>query len=243
MAAGLWRGIFMYRRFEGAGDSGPCADCPARATAICGRLTPADLAGFSAMGRHRRLARGQTLMWEGDAGDLVANVISGVLKLTTMGVGGDEQIVGLAWPSDFVGSPFGGRLGCGVTALVESEICFFSRTPFEAFLDAHPELERALLIRAFADLEKAREFQTMLGRRTAGQKVAALLLAMAGNGAAETRISLPMSRQEMADLLGLTIETVSRQLGRLTEAGLIALPDRRSVLVKRREALEAFAVA
>ena len=96
------------------------------------------------------------------------------------------------------------------------------------------------MTRAFADLDKAREFQAMLGRRSAGQKVAALLLAMADAGEI---VFLPMSRQEMADLLGLTIETVSRQLGRLAGQGLIDLPDRRSVRLRRRDALEAFAVA
>lgn len=237
----------MYRRFDSAPDAGPCTGCPARAQAICGVLGCGELAAFGAMGRHRRLGRGQTLIWEGDPPAFVANVISGVLKLTNVGVGGDEQIVGLAWPSDFVGSPFAARPGCSVTALTDSEVCLFPRPAFQEFLDAHPGMERALLARAFADLDKARQFQTMLGRRTAGQRVAALLLAMAGPGEeaedAEARIALPMSRQEMADLLGITIETVSRQLGRLTDAGLIALPNRRSVLVRRRDELAAFAAA
>jgi CRP/FNR family transcriptional regulator len=240
----------MYRQFEEASDTGPCeagpcTGCLARARAICGTLAGAELAAFGAMGRHRRLTRGQTLMWEGDAAACVANVISGVLKLTTAGVGGDEQIVGLAWPSDFIGSPFGTNMQFSVTALTDGEVCLFGRADFENFLTVHPDLERALLRRAFADLEQMRGFMAMLGRRTAGQRVAALLLALAGaeDGAEKdgNLIALPLSRQEMADLLGLTIETVSRQLGRLTDAGLIALPDRRSVLVRRREALTTFA--
>lgn len=230
----------MYRPSEETGGKSQCTACPARAKAICGVLAGDDLATFGALGRHRRLARGQTLMWEGDAADSVANVISGVLKLATAGVGGDEQIVGLAWPADFVGSPFGAACGCSVTSLVDSEVCLFPRATFGPFLDDHPEMERALVTRAFADLDKAREFQAMLGRRSAGQKVAALLLAMADAGEI---VFLPMSRQEMADLLGLTIETVSRQLGRLAGQGLIDLPDRRSVRLRRRDALEAFAVA
>lgn len=235
----------MYRQFdEAAREAGPCAGCAARAHAICGTLAATDLAAFGAMGRHRRLARGQTLMWEGDAAACVANVISGVLKLTTVGVGGDEQIVGLAWPSDFLGSPFGPTQNASITALTDSEVCLFGRAEFEAFLDTHPDLERALLRRSFADLERMRGLLAMLGRRTAGQKVAALLLALAETeGRAATRIALPLSRQEMADLLGLTIETVSRQLGRLSDKGLIALPDRRSFSVRRREELAAYAEA
>lgn len=235
----------MYRRFTEAAASGPCAACAVRSRAICGALASDALAGFGAMRRERRLARGQTLLWEGDAAACVANVTSGVLKLTTLGVAGDEQIVGLAWPGDFVGSPFGASLRFSATALADSSVCLFGRAEFEAFLDGHPTLERALLHRAFADLEQTRGFLAMLGRKTAGQRVAALLLALAEaeGSAASDRIALPLSRQEMADLLGLTIETVSRQLGRLSEEGLIALPDRRSVLVRRLSALTAYAEA
>lgn len=230
----------MYRHFEQPGDAEPCLGCAARVRGICGALRGADLSAFAALGRHRRLARGQTLMWEGDASALVANVITGVLKLTTVGAGGDEQILGLVWPSEFVGSPFGASMQVNVTALTESEVCLFGRGDFETFLDAHPDLERALLRRTFAELDRVRGLMGMLGRRTAGQRVAALLLALA-NAEGADRISLPFSRQEMADLLGLTIETVSRQLGRLSDEGVIALPDRRSVLVRRQDRLAACA--
>lgn len=232
----------MYRNCEQSIDAEPCRGCAAKSHGICGVLGGADLPAFAAMGRHRKLARGQTLMWEGDTSALVANVITGVLKLTNVGAGGDEQIVGLVWPSDFVGSPFGPSVHVGVTALTESEVCLFSRVDFETFLDAHPDLERALLRRTFAELDQVRDLMGMLGRRTAGQRVAALLLSLV-NAEGGDHISLPLSRQEMADLLGLTIETVSRQLGRLSDDGVIALPDRRSVVVRRQDRLAACARA
>lgn len=173
---------------------------------------------------------------------MVANVISGVLKLTNAGMNGEEQIVGLIWPSDFIGSPFGQPMTVSVTAMTDSEVCLVDRQDFLTFLDRHADLEHALLRRIFVDLEKARHLMGMQGRRTAGQRVAALLLALAKSGEASAdRISLPLSRQEMADLLGLTIETVSRQLGRLRDEGAIALPDRRTVMVMRKDLLGASA--
>jgi CRP/FNR family transcriptional regulator len=234
----------MYRQFEQASNVEPCLGCAARVHGICGSLNAADLAAFAATGRHRRLARGQTLMWEGDAPALVVNVISGVLKLTNVGASGDEQIVGLVWPADFAGSPFGAPMKASVTALTDSEVCLFARAEFETFLDTHHDLALALLRRTFVALDQMRDLMGMLGRRSAGQRVAGLLLALAKTGGVETdRISLPLSRQEMADLLGLTIETVSRQLGRLSDDGVIALPDRRSVVVRQQDRLAACAGA
>jgi CRP/FNR family transcriptional regulator len=234
----------MYRQFEEASNAEPCLGCPARVQGICGSLNADDLTAFATMGRHRRLVRGQTLMWEGDASALVVNVISGVLKLTNAGASGDEQIVGLVWPADFAGSPFGSPMNVSVTALTDSEVCLFVRANFETFLDTHHDLALALLKRTFEALDHARALMGMLGRRTAGQRVAGLLLALAKAGGADAdRISLPLSRQEMADLLGLTIETVSRQLGRLSDDGVIALPDRRSVVVRRQDRLAACAGA
>lgn len=232
----------MYRGSEQGHISDGCAGCAAHAHGICGSLQSADLAAFSAIGRGRHLARGQTLIWEGDTPGVVANVISGVLKLTNAGMNGEEQIVGLIWPSDFIGSPFGQPMTVSVTAMTDSEVCLVDRQDFLTFLDRHADLEHALLRRIFVDLEKARHLMGMQGRRTAGQRVAALLLALAKSGEASAdRISLPLSRQEMADLLGLTIETVSRQLGRLRDEGAIALPDRRTVMVMRKDLLGASA--
>jgi len=137
----------MYRKFDHAIAAEPCLSCAAKAHGICGALEGNDLIAFAELGRHRRLARGQTLIWEGDAPAAVANVVTGVLKLTSTGASGDEQIVGLVWPADFVGSPFGSLVNVSVTALTESEVCLFGRGDFEAFLDTRHGLARALLRR------------------------------------------------------------------------------------------------
>lgn len=97
-----------------------CDTCVVRNRAICASLDGDELKALNAIGRHRTLEPGRSLMWEGDDSVLVANVIDGVLKLSTGTEDGREQIVGVVYPSDFIGRPFGATTGHGVTALTDS---------------------------------------------------------------------------------------------------------------------------
>jgi len=219
-----------------------------RNRAICASLDERELETLNRIGRRVTVRRGQTLMWEGDDSSLVANVIDGVLKLSTSTADGREQIVGVVYPSDFIGRPFGTTTQHSVTALCESTVCMFTRSAFDDFAREHPELGHKLLERTLTELDRARHWMLLLGRKSAGERVATFLLEMAGRLAESScatkaqrvdRFDLPLSRQQMADLLGLTIETVSRQLTRLRQAGIIDLPDRRAVVILDHEAMEA----
>ncbi len=94
-----------------------CDTCLVRNRAICSALMPDELAVLSKLGRKQNVTRGQTLVWEGDESLVVANVIQGVLKLSVSTQDGREQIVGVVFPSDFIGRPFGKESPYGVTAL------------------------------------------------------------------------------------------------------------------------------
>lgn len=225
-----------------------CQSCVIRNRAICSSLSITELDALNRIGRRVNVHRGQTLMWEGDDSSLVANVIDGVLKLSTSTADGREQIVGVVYPSDFIGRPFGSTTHHSVTALCDAQVCMFTRSAFDEFAREHPELEHKLLQRTLTELDRARHWMLLLGRKSAGERVATFLLEMAhrlaestcsGSSEAVSRFDLPLSRQQMADLLGLTIETVSRQLTRLRQAGIIDLPDRRAVVIRDHEAMEA----
>lgn len=226
-----------------------CETCVVRNRAICSSLDNEELKALNAIGRRRNLEPGESLMWEGEDSVLVANVIEGVLKLSTGTEDGREQIVGVVYPSDFIGRPFGSTTGHGVTALTDARVCVFSRKDFDAFAREHPGLEHKLLQRTLAELDRTRRWMLLLGRKSAGEKVASFLLEMSerlvqpdctmmADGALK-RFSLPFSRQQVADVLGLTIETVSRQFTRLKADGMIDLPSRREVVIIDREALAA----
>lgn len=226
-----------------------CDTCVVRNRAICASLDSEEIKTLNTIGRRRTLEPGESLMWEGEDSVLVANVIEGVLKLSTGTEDGREQIVGVVYPSDFIGRPFGATSGHGVTALTESRVCVFSRRDFDAFAREHPALEHKLLQRTLAELDRTRRWMLLLGRKSAGERLASFLLEMSERlvdpGCAVApdvplrRFVLPFSRQQVADVLGLTIETVSRQFTRLKADGLIDLPSRREVEILDRDGLMA----
>ena len=226
-----------------------CDLCVVRNRAICSALDARELDALSAIGRTRTIAQGESLMWEGEDSVLVANVLDGVLKLSTSTEDGREQIVGVVYPSDFIGRPFGGTTGHSVTALTDATICVFARRDFDAFAREQPALEHKLLERTLAELDRTRRWMLLLGRKSASEKLASLLVEMAerlapsGCAAPETQaerlLTLPFSRQQVADVLGLTIETVSRQFTRFKNDGVVDLPSRREVRIRDFAALVA----
>ena len=224
-----------------------CDQCLVRNRAICASLDKDEIGALNVIGRRRTLAAGESLIWEGEDSVLVANVIEGVLKLATGMEDGREQIVGVVYPSDFIGRPFGGTTSHGVTALTEARVCVFSRRDFDAFASTHPALEHKLLQRTLQELDRTRRWMLLLGRKSASEKVASFLLDLTERlapaacdilpeGGAK-QFTLPFSRQQIADVLGLTIETVSRQFTRLRGEGIIDLPSRRDVVIVDKAAL------
>jgi CRP/FNR family transcriptional regulator len=221
-----------------------CSQCSVREKAICQSLSEAELGELNRMGRRQTIERGQTVLWQGDEALLVGNVIDGVLKLSSSSIDGRDQTLGIIFPSDFIGRPFGQKSDHSVVALTDAHICTFARSSFDDFARDHPDLEHRLLQSTLTELDRTRQWMVLLGRKSATERVAAFLLEMAARlGVTDTeegpcRFQLPFGRQEIGDLLGLTIETVSRQITKLREEGVIDTPDRRSVVVLDGEALE-----
>lgn len=185
------------------------------------------------------------MIWEGDDAPLVANVLEGVLKLVVSTSDGREQIVGLVFPSDFIGRPYGKESPYSATAMTDAEMCIFDRRAFDEFTDSHSELQHKLLRRTLDELDRARHWMMLLGRKSATEKIASFLLEMSerlsGQGcdtAVQGAFELPFGRQQIADILGLTIETTSRQLTRMRADGLIDLPSRREIVIKDRPAMQ-----
>ncbi|MEP9400559.1 Crp/Fnr family transcriptional regulator [Sphingomonas sp. VNH70] len=217
-----------------------CADCAVRDRALCGSLDDRELRALHALGQRRRVAAGQAIAWSGDEAVMCGNVLSGVLKLVAGTANGREQIVGLLYQADFFGQPHAGITDFTTVALSDVELCMFSRAAFARVLEEHPCMEHLLLQRTFASLNEARGRMLVLARQSASEKLAGFLVDMAarmGETAADARpnapvrFELPLTRGQIADVLGMTIETVSRQLTRLKLAGVIALPGGRAITI------------
>jgi CRP/FNR family transcriptional regulator len=196
--------------------SNSCGQCKVRDQALCGVLSDIELAPLADCGVQRKLARGETLVRAGDSAPVCANIQRGLMKISHINPAGQEVIVGLLWPGDFVGTPFRTeRLAPhDVVALTPVSLCLFPQRHMERALIEHPSMERALLSRTLAELEAARTHCSKLARATALARVAGFIVESARRRDAlgserdsetVTTVELPLSRGEMADLLGLTI--------------------------------------
>lgn len=216
-----------------------CGDCPIRHRAVCARCEADELATLEDMKFYRSYQAGQTVIWSGDRMDFVASVVSGIATLSQTMEDGRRQMVGLLLPSDFVGRPGRATAAYDVTATTDLVMCCFRKKPFEEMMLNTPHIGQRLLEMTLDELDSAREWMLLLGRKTAREKIASLLSIIARRDASLslTRPSgrivfdLPLTREEMADYLGLTLETVSRQMSALRKDGVISLDGKRHVTV------------
>nr|WP_309391972.1 helix-turn-helix domain-containing protein [Chelatococcus sambhunathii] len=176
------------------------------------------------------LAAKETLFLQGDVADAVYNVTCGMLRLYKLLPDGRRQIVGFLLPGDFVGLSLSERFGFSADAIETVSACRLDRATFARFVDLKPHLLRRLHEAATHELTVAQDHMVLLGRRSAEEKVAAFLLSMRERlrrlGGSSVTIPLPMTRQDLADHLGLTLETVSRVISRLARDRIIlVVPD------------------
>lgn len=216
-----------------------CADCPIRHRAVCARCDADELEQLDAIKYYRSYEAGQPVIWSGDQMSFVGSVVTGIASLTQTMEDGRTQMVGLLLPSDFVGRP--GRDGAAydVVATTDLVMCCFRKKPFEDLMERTPHIAHRLLEMTLDELDAAREWMLVLGRKTAREKIASLLAIIARRNAALTpggdtdtaEFDLPLTREAMADYLGLTLETVSRQMSALKRDGVIQLAGKRHVTV------------
>lgn len=214
-----------------------CRDCPMRSVSLCGTLDEDALGELDRMRTARHLRPGQPLAWEGDDDQQLAMVRDGIVRLTASTARGDEQIVGLAFPGQLVGRPFGRGSAFGIAPVGTARVCTFPRTHFDRLTRQYSELSHRLLLHALDELDQARRWMKALSSTRASHKIAVFLVEMAdrigepGRNPAEIVLKMPFSRQQIADLLGLTIETVSRQLSRLRLEQVIHSPNRNDLVI------------
>jgi CRP/FNR family transcriptional regulator len=158
---------------------------------------------------------------------------------------GRRQIIDFLGASECFGLTGLDAHAYSVEAITDATMIRYPRKRLEADMEADPDIGRQLFRLACSELHRAQHRMLMLGRKSAEERIASFLMDMTsrrnGEDGDETCIHLSMSRQDIADHLGLTIETVSRLFTRLRLAGLISLPDRHSVVLKDLGRLSAMA--
>ncbi|MEX0405003.1 Crp/Fnr family transcriptional regulator [Aquibium sp. LZ166] len=222
-----------------------CEACEARHRGICGALSPDQLLGLSKTSSKQKIEAGAELVGDQETIDHYSNVLGGVVKLTKTLSDGRQQIVGLQFAPDFLGRPFRAESAINAEAATDVALCSFPKATIERMMKESPGLEHLLLTQTLKELDEARDWMVTLGRKTAAEKVASFLLLIARNidPTARTRpgasFDLPLTRADIADFLGLTIETVSRQLTRLRADGVIRIENNRHVVIDHMARLEA----
>lgn len=216
-----------------------CGDCPIRHRAVCARCESDELEQLEQIKYYRSFEAGQTVIWSGDRMDFVASVVTGIATLSQTMEDGRRQMVGLLLPSDFVGRPGRPSSAYDVTAATDLVMCCFRKKPFEDLMFRTPNIGQRLLEMTLDELDAAREWMMLLGRKTAREKIASLLCIVARRDASlqlkqsngQLRFDLPLTREAMSEYLGLTLETVSRQMSALRREGLIETEGKRHIVI------------
>ncbi|SDX41103.1 transcriptional regulator FnrL [Roseicitreum antarcticum] len=216
-----------------------CNDCPIRHRAVCARCEADELQHLEEIKYYRSFEAGQTVVWSGDRMDFVASVVTGIATLTQTMEDGRRQMVGLLLPSDFVGRPGRPTAAYDVTATTDLVMCCFRKKPFEDMMLRTPHIGQRLLEMTLDELDAAREWMLLLGRKTAREKIASLITIIARRNASLNQASmgdslifeLPLTREAMSEYLGLTLETVSRQISALRRDGVIVVEGKRRVTI------------
>ncbi len=184
------------------------------------------------------MPHGRTMFWEGDEAKDVFLIDAGALRLCRGLSDGRRAIVGFMLPGEILGLAAGAVYPYSAEAIDEVKLRRMPRRRLIDDMDRDATLRPQAFMAISNELTRAQDQILLLGRKTADERVASFLLSMAERtGAAAREISLPMTRLDMADYLGLTIETVSRVLTRLQREGLIAFTSRYDLGIRRQREL------
>lgn len=194
---------------------------------------------FERLGTHRCLDRETEVYGQDDRADMFYRVLRGVVRTSRLTFDGRRQVGAFYYPGDLVGLETGPRHSFAAEALTECELQAVRRTALRAYA-GEAAVDRAILHATAREMERLQEHVVLLGRRNARERVASFLLGLAQR-APSGHVDMPMGRQDMADYLGLTIETVSRMLTQLQGDAIVEFPSTRRFQVRKWNALEAMA--
>ena len=208
-----------------------CRICQVRPLGICAVLEPDEWTAIEQISQTVNFAERDTLVNETDPCTHFFSITAGVARLIRSLSDGRRQVMGFALPSDFLGLSLGKAWTFSVEAITPMTACRFARHAIVQFVDQKPHFLMRMHEMASSELSLAQDHMVLLGRLTAEEKIGTFLLEMRRrwariDGHASNHVPLPMGRQDIADYLGLTIETVSRTINQMQrDRHLVIVPD------------------
>ncbi len=233
--------VLNLKAIRGAKPTSPCAACQVRDLSICNVLNSDELCHFTGIIDDVGAASGQALFFEGDPAEHLFVIREGCARVYKLLADGRRMITGFLFPSDIVGFADDGHYAYGCEAITPVTACRMPRKRLFEFFETYPKLERRMLEIATNELAATQDQMLLLGRKTAQEKLASFLYVLLRRqerrGAGGDRLTLPMSRSDIGDHLGLTTESVSRCFTQLKKTGVIRLDSAQRVTVADRAAL------
>ncbi len=201
-----------------------CDLCEVRDRSVCADLGPREFAQVEKTMARRQVVRGKSVMAEGEPNDSLYIVVSGSFRLSKLLEDGRRQVTGFLFPGDFAGVRATQSNAYTAEALEDSLVCYFPHTFLEEASVDSPGVKDRLIARGQTEYHKAQDHIVLLGKKTAEERVVSFVQLVdkaigedAGPG--KRRVPLPMPRQDIADYLGLRLETLSRTLTSLKRDG------------------------
>lgn len=204
-------------------------------------MSTTTVSSLDRLGARIVVTRNKALIEEGDSADHVFKVVAGALRMVRLLPDGRRHLSSFLMPDDFFGLSEAGAYSHSVEAVSDSTLMRYPRHRFEALLNSDASISHRFLDVVCGQLAATQGRLLLLGRMTAAERLAHFLLGMADRELGKDRrsaVELPMNRADIADYLGLTVETVSRALTQLRSRRIIDLPTANHIVFLKRHALE-----
>ena len=220
-----------------------CAVCKIRPYSFCRCLPEEKLRIFSEISKEKEFKDKETIFLQQEDAKNLYNITKGNIKIYRLLSDGRIQIIGFLYPGDFFGSYKKGRYNYSAEAIGEVRTCVFNQEILDSYLEKNMNLAKELLHMTSHELTLAQDRMEVLGKMNANERIAKFFLNISEQrsriGWQSNPVSLPMTRQDIADYLGLTLETVSREITRFKTSNIIKLINTKQIFIVDKEKLSA----
>ncbi len=221
-----------------------CTICKVRTYSFCRCLSDEKLQFFSNISFQKNFSNKENIFLQNDPSTYLYNITEGNVKIYQLLDDGRIQIIGFLYPGDFFGSYKNNKYNYCAESVGDLKTCVFDQKILDKYLDENPVLAKELLHKTSFELTLAQDRLMVLGKLNAIERIAKFFLNISKQreriGWQNNPISLPMTRQDIADYLGLTIETVSREITNLKASNVIKIITSKQIYLSDIKVLEDF---
>lgn len=203
-----------------------CKSCSVKLIAFCGVLEDEDISKLESISYDKKISKSENIFNQGDEANKFYNLRTGSIKIYKISPDGRKQIIGFLYPGDFLGMSSEEEYSYSAEALEDTILCSFSKTKLENFFIQHPIIEKKILAITNQELSVAQDQIFLMGKYSAKERILKFLLNISEQrrkiGWVENPVKLSMTISDVGNYLGLTIETVSRNLAILKKEKIIS---------------------